>query len=91
MKNDLVKDGQALALAVADSDQMLREAWNNLRTSPSLAPGQIKDSVVHLAANATQTVKTKMREGAHDAYVDHAVVVIAGAFAVGVLIGFTRE
>lgn len=86
-KTDLLDEStDALALAVADSDQMLREAWLQLRTAPS-----IKESVVHIAADATQKVKSKMREGAHDAFVDHAVVVIGAAFAVGVLIGFTRD
>ncbi len=86
MKDAIDKDGEALALAVADSDQMLREAWLQLRTAPSL-----KESVVDIAANATQTVKSKMREGAHDAFVDHAVVVIGTAFAIGFLLGFARH
>lgn len=85
MKDHLDKEGEALALAVADSSQALREAWLQLRTAPS-----IKESVVDIAANATQKVKSKMREGAHDAFVDHAVVVIGAAFAVGILLGFHR-
>jgi hypothetical protein len=85
-----VDEAHALALAVESSSQMLREAWENLRATPSLQPTHLKDSISHIAVNATRQVRVDLREQAHDAVVDHAVAIVAGAFAVGVLIGLSR-
>ncbi len=84
-------ESDRLALAVEAYDAQLKEAWQNLRTTPALQPGELAHSVAHIATNATRQVRHDIRESAHDAVVDHAVVVIAGAFAVGLLIGLSRS
>lgn len=80
-----------LALAVEAYDAQLKEAWKNLRTTPSLQPGEIAHSVAHIASNATRQVRHDIKESAHDAVVDNAVVIVAGAFAVGLLMGLSRS
>lgn len=80
-----------LALAVEAYDAQLKEAWKNLRTTPSLQPGEIAHSVAHIASDATTKVRNNIKESAHDAVVDHAVVILAGAFAVGLMIGLSRN
>lgn len=90
MKDD-DNEQDRLALAVEAYDLQLKEAWKNLRTTPSLQPSEIAHSIGHIATNATRKVRLEIKETAHDAVVDHAVVVLAGAFAVGLLIGLSRS
>ena len=84
-------EADRLALAVEAYDAQLKEAWKNLRTTPALQLGELAHSVAHIATNATRKVRSDIQHSAHDAVVDHAVVILAGAFAVGVLIGLSRS